>query len=126
MTDASIPLAGAPLPMAIRPNRPQGALSTTATPPAQVDAMRRAAEEFESVFLGEMLRPMFDGLDTNGLGGGGMGEEIFRPMLVERYAGAIAHSGGVGIADSIVREMIRLQEASAAPSSEEADNGPAR
>jgi Rod binding domain-containing protein len=57
-----------------------------------------------------MLAPMFDGLDTDGLGGGGMGEEIFRPMLVERYADAISRSGGVGVADSIVRELMRLQE----------------
>jgi flagellar protein FlgJ len=72
--------------------------------------LRRAAEEFESVFLSEMLAPMFESLDTDGLGGGGMGEQIFRPMLVERYAEAISRSGGVGIADSIVRELIRMQE----------------
>ncbi|MEZ5995125.1 MAG: rod-binding protein [Hyphomonadaceae bacterium] len=74
--------------------------------------MRRAAEEFEAVFLSKCWRSMFEGLDTDGLGGGGMGEEIFRPMLVERYAEALSHSGGVGIADSIVRELMRMQEAS--------------
>lgn len=103
MADGPIPLlsppAGAPLPM-------QTAVSTDR---AQAE-LRRAAEEFESVFLSEMLAPMFEGLDTDGLGGGGMGEQIFRPMLVERYAEAISRSGGVGIADSIVRELIRLQE----------------
>jgi flagellar protein FlgJ len=39
-----------------------------------------------------------------------MGEEIFRPMLIERYAEALSQAGGVGIADSIVRELMRLQE----------------
>ena len=73
--------------------------------------MRRAAEEFEAVFLAQMMAPMFEGLDTDGLGGGGMGEEIFRPMLIERYAEALSQAGGVGIADSIVRELMRLQEA---------------
>jgi Rod binding domain-containing protein len=72
--------------------------------------VRRAAEEFESVFLSEMLAPMFESLQTDGLGGGGMGEEIFRPMLVERYAESITRSGGVGIADSIIRELMRMQE----------------
>ncbi len=71
--------------------------------------MRRAAEEFESVFISEMLAPMFEGLDTDGLGGGGMGEEIFRPMLVERYAEAIARAGGVGIAESIIAEFAQMQ-----------------
>ena len=72
--------------------------------------MRRAAEEFEAIFLAQMMAPMFEGLDTDGLGGGGMGEEIFRPMLIERYAEALSQAGGVGIADSIVRELMRLQE----------------
>jgi Rod binding domain-containing protein len=31
-------------------------------------------------------------------------------MLVKEYAGSIAKSGGVGIADQIYREIIKLQE----------------
>lgn len=92
----SVPLAGAPLPM----NRQ--------TPPASTE-MRRVAEEFEATFLAEMLAPMFEGIETDGLGGGGMGEETFRPMLIEHYALALSRSGGVGIADSIVAELQRLQ-----------------
>lgn len=76
---------------------------------AASEEMRRVAEEFEAVFLTEMLAPMFEGLDTEGLGGGGMGEQIFRPMLVERYAESITRAGGVGIADSIMRELMRIQ-----------------
>lgn len=103
----AIPLPGAPLPMATNPQAQQH---------QQVpDELRRAAEEFESVFLAQMLAPMFDGLSTDGLGGGGMGEEIFRPMLIERYAEAITRAGGVGIAESVMREMMRLQEMSAPP-----------
>lgn len=94
-------LRGAPLPLHATPPT-----SPLASAPADV---RRAAEEFEAIFLAEMLAPMFEGLETDGLGGGGLGEEIFRPMLVERYAEAIAHAGGAGIADSIVRELMRLQ-----------------
>lgn len=111
MPDALPPLPGAPLPL-----RPAD------QPPAQPAAgeLRRAAEEFEAVFLSEMLAPMFEGLDTDGLGGGGMGEQIFRPMLVERYAEAIVRAGGVGIADSVVREMLRLQGA-AVPTEERTD-----
>lgn len=114
MPDSSIPLAGAPLPMR--------ALPTAPTPQQGADEARRAAEEFESVFLAEMLAPMFEGLSTDGLGGGGMGEQMFRPMLVERYAESITRAGGVGIADSIVRELMRMQEAQAT----ETDDGAAR
>jgi len=111
--DAPIALPGAPLP-----------LSTQAPPQTQQaqDELRRVALEFESVFLAEMLAPMFEGLSTDGLGGGGMGEEIFRPMLVERYAEAIARAGGVGVADSVMQELVRMQTAI---SPEEAADGSA-
>jgi peptidoglycan hydrolase FlgJ len=85
------------------------------------DELRRVAEEFEAVFLAEMLAPMFNGLDTEGLGGGGMGEQMFRPMLIERYAQAISSAGGVGVAESVIRELMRLQEA--APIPQEAADG---
>jgi peptidoglycan hydrolase FlgJ len=117
MTDA-IALPGAPLPLstvARNTNRPNADVP---------DEIRRAAEEFESVFLSEMLAPMFESLDTDGLGGGGTGEQIFRPMLVERYAESIARAGGVGIADSIMRELMRMQETVAVDP--EAPSGPAR
>lgn len=91
------------------PTPPIGApLAAHAPAPGNAE-MRRAAQEFESVFISEMLAPMFEGLDTDGLGGGGMGEEIFRPMLVERYAEAIARAGGIGIAESIIAEFAHMQ-----------------
>jgi flagellar protein FlgJ len=83
-----------------------------AAPPALPEPtaeMRKAAEEFESMVLGQLLQPMFQALDANGLGGGGFGEEIFRPMLVEEYAKSISHSGGVGLAQSVLTELQRLQ-----------------
>ena len=112
-----IALPGAPLPMST-------ATRQTPQQTQESDALRRVAQEFESVFLSEMLAPMFEGLDTEGLGGGGMGEQSFRPMLVERYAESISRSGGVGIADSVVREFMRMQETQAPP--QEDSDGPHR
>lgn len=102
----SIPLnpPGAPLPLG-GPVRPVNADVQNAPP-----EIRRVAEEFEAVFLAEMLSPMFEALDTEGLGGGGQGEQMFRPMLVQQYAESISQAGGVGIADSIVRELLRMQQ----------------
>lgn len=104
----------------IAPNALAGAPLAPRPAAAVPDDIRRAAEEFEAVFLAEMLAPMFEALDTEGLGGGGMGEQIFRPMLVERYAEAMSRAGGVGVAESVIRELMRLQQT--IPASE-ADNG---
>lgn len=98
MSDGGIPLVGAPL-------LPR-AESHEYTPEVQ-----RVGREFEAMFLAEMMAPMFEGLDTDGLGGGGEGEQMFRPMLVEKYAQSIAQNGGVGVAESIMRELTRLQAA---------------
>lgn len=76
-------------------------------------AIREAAEEFEAVFLSEMLAPVFEQLESDGLFGGGSGERMYRSMLVQEYGRAMARNGGVGIADAVQREILRLQEAQA-------------
>jgi Rod binding domain-containing protein len=85
---------------------PAAALLNANEPPEE---LRKIAEQFESVFLNEMMAPMFQGIETDGLGGGGMGEEMFRPMLIEQYASALSQSGGIGLADAIVKELMRMQ-----------------
>jgi len=116
-TPAAVPdrsLQGAPLPLDPHASRPD----------AQAARIRHTAEEFESVFLNEMLSPMFEGLSTDGLGGGGVGEEMFRPMLIDRYAQAVTHAGGIGIADQIMRELTRMQASQTATHpADETDNG---
>ena len=78
---------------------------------AEAGALRQAAEDFEAVFLSQMLAPMFEGLETDPLFGGGPGEDIYRSLLVEEYGKAVARTGGVGIADAVERELLHLQEA---------------
>ncbi|GAB4177308.1 MAG: hypothetical protein OHK0024_15020 [Thalassobaculales bacterium] len=72
---------------------------------------RQTAEEFEAVFIAQMMAPMFKGIKTDGLMGGGHGEEMFRSLLLNEYGKNIAKAGGFGIADTVYREMLRQQEA---------------
>jgi Rod binding domain-containing protein len=69
-----------------------------------------AAEEFEAVFLSQMLEQMFQGIRTDGPFGGGKAEEMFRSFMLQEYGKVMAASGGVGIADMVKREMLRAQE----------------
>ena len=78
--------------------------------PAEAKA-RKTAEDYESMFLEQSLGNMFATTGGEGpLGDSGTGSEVYRSMLVKEYAGTIARSGGVGIADQIYREIIKLQE----------------
>jgi Rod binding domain-containing protein len=73
-------------------------------------AAAKAAQDFEAMFIAQMLKPMFQSLSTEGMFGGGKGEEAYRSLLVEEYGKAIANAGGVGIADQVKAEMLKLQE----------------
>lgn len=70
----------------------------------------KAGNEFESMFLGQMLNQMFAGIETNEMFGGGHGETMMRSMLVEEYAKQMNRAGGIGIADAVTREILKIQE----------------
>lgn len=94
---------------------PADALSRTSQAPKfskdmSPEKIRESAEEFESFFLSQFLSQMFKGIKTDGPFGGGHGESMYREMQFQEYAKAIANKGGVGIADSIVRELMNTQE----------------
>ncbi|HAU29090.1 MAG TPA: hypothetical protein DCW68_03155 [Rhodospirillaceae bacterium] len=73
-------------------------------------AMEKAAEQFEAVFMSQMLAPMFDGNGSDGLFGGGKAEETFRSLLIDQYGNKIATRHATGIAEAVLREMIKIQE----------------
>ena len=73
---------------------------------AQAEAV---AEQFERMFISEMLKPMFEGIKTDGPFGGGNAEGTFRPMLLDQYADGIARGGGIGIKDAVLKEILRMQ-----------------
>jgi Rod binding domain-containing protein len=86
-------------------------LSATASPPKRgAKTVDSAAEEFEAVFLSQMLSHMFEGVRTDGPFGGGKAEEMFRTFMLQEYGKVMAASGGVGVADMVKREMLRAQE----------------
>jgi Rod binding domain-containing protein len=68
------------------------------------------AKDFESFFISRTLDSMFAGVKTDGPFGGGQGESMFRGLLNEEYGKIMGGAGGIGIADAVYREMIRLQE----------------
>jgi peptidoglycan hydrolase FlgJ len=68
-----------------------------------------AAQEFEAVFLAQMLQNLTGDLSGEGPLGGDQGDP-FRHMLGEEIAKLISRAGGVGVGDAILKEMLKLQE----------------
>lgn len=91
------------------------ASAMAAAPPA----LRRAARAFEAQALGQMLQPIFATLQPGKSAfGGGMAEAQWQPMLVDAMAKSISSAGtgagqGLGLADAVLREMLRWQSAGA-------------
>ena len=86
-----------------------GATSPGGGDAARPDALRHAAPEFEAIFLAQVLGTMTQGLGGDDLLGDGRGD-VFRDMLNEEVAKLISRSGGIGVADAVLREMLKAQE----------------
>ncbi|GJE60576.1 rod-binding protein [Methylobacterium trifolii] len=73
---------------------------------------KKTATEFESMFLEHSLDRITQSEGTDGpLGENGTGGGVYRSMLTKEYAAQITKSGGVGIADQVYREMLKMQTA---------------
>ncbi len=72
---------------------------------------QRIGQEFEALFLSQMIEHMWAGIETDGLFGGGNAEKIFRSFAIEEYAKSFSGRGGIGIADAVQRSLLQMQEA---------------
>ena len=95
LLDTNTALAGRP-PVPVRTNDPATA--------------RAAAEEFEAFFLSQVLNSMFEGIKSDGMFGGGHGEAVYQPLMMQEYGKLIAQRGGIGLADAVMRELLTTQE----------------
>lgn len=86
------------------------ALLNASAPRVVPERMRQTAEDFEASFLTQMLKPMFDSLSTEAPFGGGEAESTWRGFLIEAMAKQTVKAGGLGLSDTIVSEMIKMQE----------------
>jgi len=95
--------------LTVTPNLLQSPGVQSAAELAKRGAIRETAEKFEGSFLSIMLQQMFEGVETSAPFGGGPGETMFKSFMTEAMAKKMAAHGGVGIADQVGREMLKLQ-----------------
>ncbi len=99
-------IASLPIPVATSPKTRvnDAAKSDAATLDAERDnAIREKAQEFETIFIAEMLSHA--GFDKALAENSGFGGEAFSRMLVETYAEQLSEKGGFGLADQIYRQL---------------------
>ena len=67
------------------------------------------AQQFEATYLSAMLAAMFKDVKPEAPFNGGAGEEAFGSFLTDAMARKLAQAGGVGLADNLSRELLKLQ-----------------
>lgn len=78
-------------------------------------AIKKAAREFESLFVGMMLKSMRETVGKDTLTGGGHGEEVYRALLDQEYAKAVAENGSLGLARIIEKQLAAAEGGKAKP-----------
>lgn len=72
---------------------------------------RKTADDFESMFLESSLDRLTQSTGDEGpLGENGTGGGVYKSMLSKEYAHSIVKSGGLGIANQVYAQMMKLQE----------------
>jgi flagellar protein FlgJ len=87
----------------------KAALASSTQDLARRGKIEETAQKFEASFLSVMMQSMFDGVKTSEPFGGGQGEAMFKSLLTEAMAKEVTKAGGVGLADTVQREMLKMQ-----------------
>ncbi|MFV0475104.1 MAG: hypothetical protein ACK5MQ_12995 [Pikeienuella sp.] len=67
-------------------------------------ALRKAAADFEAVFLQEMFKQAGLGAPREA-NGGGVGEQAFAGLLARDWAQTVAEAGGLGLSERIYQAL---------------------
>jgi len=84
---------------------------------------KEVAQEFESLFLSQLLTIMQETVDSEGLFEGGPGKEIYMGMMNQEMGRALAAGGGVGLS-RLIEPYVSQKNSSSPPST--ADPAPPR
>jgi peptidoglycan hydrolase FlgJ len=78
--------------------------------PANLEVLRGVAQEFEAVFLAQVLAKINQGVGGDQGAGETADQGLFHDMFNDEVAKLISRSGGVGVADAVLKEMLKVQE----------------
>jgi Rod binding domain-containing protein len=87
-------------------SRPSGA--SAGSKPRPIDRqspLYRVCQDFEALFVKQMLNVMRKTVNKSGLLDGGMAEDIFEDMLYDEYALSISRYARLGLSDMLYKQL---------------------
>ncbi len=106
----TVPHTYAPDPRALAQYRAAAGLAKPQAASPDEAAIDKVAEDFEAFFAGAYFEQMFSSIKPDSLMGGGEGESMFRSLMIQEYGKAVARQRILGIADTVKRQLLHLQE----------------
>jgi Rod binding domain-containing protein len=88
---------------------PSNVIPLQVPPTGEARKMLRAAQDFESVLMGELLRSLQKTLSAVPGNNAGAGDEDYQYLGTEALASALAARGGLGLGRMIARNLVRNQ-----------------
>lgn len=67
--------------------------------------LEKAATDFEALLLGQMLKSMWQSVESSGLLSGSREESMYRDMMNDEMAKSISEGQGIGIKEVIIRDL---------------------
>lgn len=68
----------------------------------------KVCQDFEAIFIKQMLNVMRKTINKTGLLDGGFAEEVFEDMLYDEYAKKMAKNANFGLSDTLYRQLSEL------------------
>lgn len=90
--------------------RPFQPLPGKPRPMSDPEEAMRFAQDFEAVFIADALKHMVADIGNDPIAGGGTGSQNWRELLMDEYAHALVRKGGIGLAEPMARDLLKVQE----------------
>ena len=101
--------------------------------------LKKVAQEFEAIFIAQLLKIMRETIEESGMEGGGFGKSIYTDLFDQEIALSMAQRGALGIGDIVYKsiadkesaispeffEMLQPERKVSRPAPESSDNLPA-
>jgi len=84
---------------------PHSLKALTSDPRSPTPTLKEAAQAFEAYFIHSLLKELRKTGFQGGIFGKGMGQEIYQSIFDEKIAQKMAESGGIGLANLILRNL---------------------
>jgi murein DD-endopeptidase MepM/ murein hydrolase activator NlpD len=80
-------------------------IAQSSTGAGQKQALKKVSQEFEAIFIGQLLKVMRETIEESGLFGGGFGKSIYTELFDQEISLSMARRGALGISDLLYRNL---------------------